>query len=344
MTGQREAFSEASRQWNELADIATRIKGRAEATRTSRAARNAAPLVITSFASSYAGTLLEQPEKLIASREEVRAAIQRFGGNDFRLEGATEAQLRGFLAATRGAYGEQRVIDGLTTGTLPFPRGTRDIRLLDFTTPGADIAFTGTDGAVSYANVKIASSGRAISEHFLAHPDVEIVYASSDAAAAAKRAGYTVLSGGDSIPHHGPVVIDIGHTSADYDHQVLDIIAPHQMGIGHLGGHLDFADVLDFIPAVAVVYRAHLRLRAGATLAESITGAAVDSLLATAAAKAGSALGGLSSEPTAGIWVSAGLMATVGAVRHQRSRHREQQHRDEDLAERAERVAGSWVH
>lgn len=121
--------------------------------------------------------------------------------------------LQGMAVLVRGSYGELGVLAMLQQGDLPLPEGTVHAQLADFTQPGYDLVFEDASGDIveATANVKVASSATAITDHFATHPDVAIVYASSDAVAdLGPEHGINVVSGHEAFSVHGPTVVDIG--------------------------------------------------------------------------------------------------------------------------------------
>jgi hypothetical protein len=149
-------------------------------------------------------------------------------------------------------------------GTLRAPSGTTTIEFLDLIDPGSDLRFSRSDGSViGRATIKIAATAAVIVRHFDAHPDVAIVYASSDAAADAAGHGFDVVSGeAPVIPGRRPVVVDIGRSSADFDRAIRGTLTD----IGRLEGILSVAELLEHLPWLSlgmIGVRAINRLQAG---------------------------------------------------------------------------------
>lgn len=258
------------------------------------------PTPIVIIGAATLDTLLDDPEGVdLIGDLDLAEAAERSGMSEFSFGTAEAEELRGALTALRGAVGEQWVLDGLNSGDLSGPAGTTTAQLLGFTEPGSDLAFTDADGnLIAQANVKIAQSARVIREHFENHPDVPIVYASSDAAQDAQRLGFQVITGGDvpeSIEH---VVIDIGRSSKVFDQEIAT-----GLGLGEWtadqASALDLLDAVPWFSTAAIAVRAIQRLRAGASRAEVIRESGRDATVAVAGLASGKvAASATSSEPS----------------------------------------------
>jgi len=186
-----------------------------------------------------------------------------------------------------------------TVGERYGPAGTTTAQLLGFTQPGSDLAFTDADGnLIAQANVKIAQSARVIREHFDRHPDVPIVYASSDAAQDAQRLGFQVILGGDVPESVDQVVIDIGRSSEAFDQEIAA-----GLGLGEWAADqasaLDLLDAVPWFSTAAIAVRAIQRLRAGASRAEVLRESGRDVTVAAAGIASGKiAASATSSEPS----------------------------------------------
>ena len=175
--------------------------------------------------------LLELPLSTGASQQEaapwlsnIDGAVARAGLSEFDPASAEPASLRGAEVLLRGVTGELWVRDQLTNGSLALPDGIDRVEILDFHREGADLKFTGRS-LTAEANVKIAHDADVIEEHFLQHPKVPIIYASSDAAADARERGFAVVAGHETfhVPNDGAVVVDIGRSSDEFDNAVRDV-------------------------------------------------------------------------------------------------------------------------
>lgn len=290
-----------------LAVRAEHLAGQAVQRYRSPQDREGLPLLVltgASFDSVWLGPATDRAEVDLLSDVELQAAAERSGLGSFDWESAEAEQLRGAASALRGAAGEHWVTEQLLADGLPAPAGTRTVELVPFHRPGVDLEFRDAAGTlIDTANVKIAGGADVVLRHLEAHPDVRIVYASSDAAADAAQRGVTVIDGMAELPLEGPVVVDIGRSSADFDGQLL----------AALPGGIDLTEaeavgLFDWVPwlsAGAIGLRAVLRLRAGATRAEVLRSAGRDAVVAAGALGAGKATSLLtSSEPTV-------LLATI---------------------------------
>ena len=213
---------------------------------------------------------------------ELAEAAARAGIDGFDFDTTHAEELRGALTALRGAVGEQWVINQIASDQLPVPVSAIAAELQGFTHPGSDIAFTGPDGSVvAQANVKIAGSARVIVDHFRRHPDVSMVYASSDAAADAERRGLQVIKFGEPLNADDAVVIDIGRSSREFDNQIAEGLGLGG-GIEHTDWDPDAIDALPFFSIGAIAVRATQRLRAGANRAELVRESGRDVVVASA--------------------------------------------------------------
>lgn len=191
---------------------------------------------------------------------ELEWAARRAGLENFDIDGADTEQLRGVLTSVRGAVGEQWVLERLRDHQLPVPEGAVAAELLPFTTPGVDLVFTDDGGAtVGTANVKIAGTADVVLRHFERHPDVAIVYATSEAATDAASRGVPVVALGNPLPEGTPVVVDIGRSARSFDEEIgATLSSADQMN------HWDAIDLIPWFSVTAIGVRAALRLRAGA--------------------------------------------------------------------------------
>jgi hypothetical protein len=226
--------------------------------------------------------------------DELLQAAQRAGLAQFDLAGADTERIRGALTALRGSVGEHWVLDRLRTRQLPVPDSTTSVEMLAFTTPGIDLVFSDAAGATTgAANVKIAATADVVLRHFEQHPDVGLVYATSDAATDAAARGLQVLQPGGSIPEHGPVVVDIGRTSSEFDQQIGATLDRHGDALSASADALDIAELVPWASTAAIAVRALLRLRAGVARQDVVRHAAREATAAgtaTAAAHTSSQL------------------------------------------------------
>lgn len=196
----------------------------------------------------------------------------------------------GILNQLRGYRGES-LVDALLGGDdLPHPPGLQGHHLADTTNqPGHDLVLD-TDHGPLAANVKITDDPRLITDHLAAHPDVPVVYTTSDAAAHVDPDVAHVVGPGDAWPTDpGPVVVDIGHTSTELTDSTLAAVTDHAGdGIGHAIGHL-LDDPLDALGDAAGFAVDHLPVMAlgwiGVTTAIDVARGRLDSNAALEAAR-----------------------------------------------------------
>lgn len=152
----------------------------------------------------------------------------------------------GALMLYRGFRGEQIVGDLLRGLDLPTPPGFQGFSFAETTNnPGWDLMLHTANGDIP-AQVKVAADASAIRAHFAQHPDVSVVYATSDAAQAFTGVdGVKVITAGDPWPANGDVVIDIGQTSSEVGAQVTDALAHDPTWL---------AETLEKLPLAALLF------------------------------------------------------------------------------------------
>lgn len=185
------------------------------------------------------------------SGEDLVEAAKRAGVDDFDLSTASPEELRGALITLRGARGEQWTLEAIELGLLPTPTGSHDVTLASFTEPGTDLTFSG-DVPID-ANVKVGIASSTLTQHLHKHPDVDVVYGSSDLADHAERLGVRVVETGaaDFAVDGEPVVVDIGRSAGDFDAEITASLAqPDDGGLA-----------LPVVSAIAVTWRAIHRIR-----------------------------------------------------------------------------------
>lgn len=246
---------------------------------------------------------------------ELRLAAQRAGLLKFDLLSGDSSRLRGALTALRGAVGERWVLGQLQGRQLPTPEGAVAAELLPFNTPGVDIVFTDRKGElVGSANVKVASTADVVARHFERHPNVSIIYATSDAAADASARGIRVVESNDMVISRPPVVVDIGRSSSDFDHQIGETLATG--GVARDG----WIDLVPWASSAAIGVRAMLRLCAGTPSREVALHAGREATTAGSATTiAHLASRVTNSEPTVALLAMVASATTIGTLGARRS-------------------------
>lgn len=211
-------------------------------------------------------------------------ALERANLADFGFESAGEESLSGALVLLRGVAGELLVIDSLSAGEFPGPRGSTSAELLGFYEPGSDLRFE-VNGRYVNANVKIANGSRPIAEHFAAHPHVPVVFASADAASAARNDGFAVVDGRSSFvwPANEKLVVDIGITSEEIEQSLTTA----------LGLNTPLVTGLEFVPLAtiaSIIVRAIAALRRKEELSQVLIKARRDSVAGVAGLTTGNIL------------------------------------------------------
>jgi hypothetical protein len=253
--------------------------------------------------------------------DELLQAAQRAGLAQFDLAGADTERIRGALTALRGSVGEHWVLDRLRTRHLPLPDSTTSVEMLAFTTPGIDLVFSDAAGAITgAANVKIAATADVVLRHFERHPDVGLVYATSDAAADAAARGLQVLQPGGSIAGHGSAVVDIGRTSGEFDRQIGETLARHGDAITTGADALDIAKLVPWASTATIAVRTLMRLRAGVARQDVGRHAAREATAAGAATAAAHTASQLTApEPVVALAAMVTSAVTFGALDVRRS-------------------------
>lgn len=127
--------------------------------------------------------------------------------------GADTASRTGAINLLQGHLGEQYALELINSGQIPVPEG-HVARLADAPNqPAWDLELVDPDGgSVMHAQVKISDSAATIREHFVRYPEVSVVYANSEAAAAlADDGSVTVIARGAEFPvGTGRTVVDMG--------------------------------------------------------------------------------------------------------------------------------------
>lgn len=283
--------------------------------------RGQSPLVVVA-ATGLDGLRLEHLDRdgvELLGDSELALAAERAGLSGFDLQGEDAERVRGALTAIRGSVGEHWVLDRLRQGILPVPEGAASAEMLPFTTPGIDLVFTNADGVeVGAANIKVAASADVVMRHFERYPDVSVVYATSDAAADAAARGVRVIGSGDMLPTGSPVVVDISHTSEQFDAQIREAI---KHGGDHFGPIDDGAiEMLPWLSSGAIGVRALLRVRAGMPARDVARNAGREGVAAGTAATAAQLASRLTaSEPSVALVAMVTSALTFGALDVRRS-------------------------
>ena len=332
-------------------DLMYAVTARAEeavrSVRASQAGRRRAPvlLIVGATIDSLRDASVERPDVDLIDQSELEQAASRANIDTGALEVATQEELRGYWSAIRGAAGELHVTEQLASGELPLPVGTDTAQLEGFTVPGRDISFFVGDDYATAANVKIASSADVIVEHFARYAEtVPIVYASSDAAADAAERGYSVIDATQEwVDVDGPVVVDIGVPSNEFDEIVTGDLADAPLD---LGVDLDADRILDEFPWLAtgmIGVRAVYRLAKGASAADVARATGRDATTAAAAITGGKLVATLGGPDP--VSFAAGIAAGWSAHAALEVRRAWKDHGDSDeaLADRLGALAAGWA-
>lgn len=238
------------------------------------------------------------------------SAMDRSGLTEFGFDSADDESVQGAIVLLRGVAGELVVAERLADGSIAGPSGSAAGELLAFASPGADIRFE-IEGRDALANVKITDDADLIVQHFASHPDVPVVFASSDAARSAADRGMTVVDSteGFSWPTEGTLVVDIGVRSDELEKVLRSALTAMDMSPGLLTS-------LPLATIATVIWRAARSIRDGSRPLTVLRRAGIDTASGAAALTLGRLLGSAgASEPVSAIGVligSALWRSTVG--------------------------------
>jgi|GEM_PF-1482566 len=199
-------------------------------------------------------------------REQIRAALERSSVSADHLQSSDVDTVVTSLNKATGAAFELEVQEMIRAGELAVPAGTASVQLAGFNNTGHDFRFLNADGdVIGLMNTKASLSHEVIAQHFAAHPDVNYVFATDEAADSAAQAGYTVVDGiGGSLPLTSePVVVRTGTSAQEYRDAFDQFAAEGESGIA---GWLDGGNIIDNIPVVTagfLAYRTYRRRKQG---------------------------------------------------------------------------------
>lgn len=117
------------------------------------------------------------------------------------LQSLSEERAAGWLNALKGSLFELRVEQAVRSGAIDLPEGVHSFRLVDsFTTPGHDALLLDRSGNLAdVVQLKASSNADLIVHHLHVHPQVESVWATTEAAHdAASRGLHGVMDTGIS--------------------------------------------------------------------------------------------------------------------------------------------------
>jgi hypothetical protein len=236
-----------------------------------------------------------------------------------RLSNASTNSQMGAVNLIQGHLGEQIALDLINSGKVPIPEGRLARLASSPNQAGYDLDLVDPHGnqATLHAQVKIADSAGAIREHFARYPNVNVVYANTDAAQQmAHEHGVTVIAPGAHFPTtSGHVVVDMGISHAD--------VRSESFGLLHNTGHETlFHKALEDFPIISLVLIAgraagsYLKTDTGEGEIMRTAGRRVrDVLIASGLSQAGMAATG---EPVTGTLAATGYLFLVPAIRQAR--------------------------
>lgn len=158
--------------------------------------------------------------------------LQAFPGFDQSdVEAIVERGARAEFGAVnflQGYLGEEYALAAINSGAIPVPEGRYAALAESSNQPGYDLRLLSEHGADDLvAQVKVSDTADLIREHYVRYPDVNIVYANSEAAQAmVGDSGVTVLKPGDVFPDEpGRYVIDMGIAKDEIRSGASDVLS-----------------------------------------------------------------------------------------------------------------------
>lgn len=278
--------------------------------------RKRAELLIGAVAAvEITGNLIESVGGVLSPSQELLAAMPDFTAEDVAAiaERGDAAQF-GAINMVQGYLGEEAALNVINSGLVPIPEG----RVATFpdtsNQPGYDLQFIDSNGeAPIFAQVKMTDSPSIIRDHFDRYPEVNVVYANSEAAAAlSSDPSIQVLRAGDVFPSDsGHYVIDLGVTKDSIREQASVLIEG--------GAQSSFFEQLwDNIPVISLLLiggaAAKDLFETDMTPREIMKVARGRAVRAIAASSAGTAGTAASSEPLVGSAVAIGTIIGGSAL------------------------------
>ena len=137
-------------------------------------------------------------------QEALTAALERYGPNAYSglapeeivelLSSFNDAGLRNIMNAVQGTMLELRVEELLSSGAIDFPDGAIGYELAGRTERAVDGWFLDADGQPFLPfQIKASRSADPISQHLAENPDVDLVFANTEAADLAQQLGYDTV-------------------------------------------------------------------------------------------------------------------------------------------------------
>jgi hypothetical protein len=252
---------------------------------------------------------------LLGPSRELLAAMPEFTAEDVAaIADRGDAAQFGAINMVQGYLGEEAALDVINSGLVPVPDG----RVATFpdvpNMPGYDLQFISHSGeAPIFAQVKMTDTPSIIRDHFDRYPEVNVVYANSEAASAlSSDPSIQVLRAGDAFPSdQGQYVIDLGVTKDSIREQASVLIEG--------GAQSSFFEQLwDNIPLISLLLisgaAAKDLLETDMTPREIMKIARGRMARAIAASSAGTAGTAASSEPLVGSVVAVGTIIGGSAL------------------------------
>ncbi|MCC5952054.1 MAG: hypothetical protein JJU45_08150 [Acidimicrobiia bacterium] len=326
---------------DDLADWAEQVAAAASAARLERLARERLPWTVTGAAAIDAvrAAAAHIPTGLLDDTA-LEDAAARAHLAEFAWADAAPESARGAFWGIRGTAGELWALEELEAGRLPMPDGATAVELVHHNEPGVDLHFVDAAGTeVAAANVKVAATEQVLLRHFGRHPDVALLYATSDAADAAAARGITVVpADAGSVTVSEPTVVDLGLSSADFDREVGGALHS-AVSEPAAPGASELAQSVPVVSLAVVAVRAARRLHHTRSIGATADGVGRD-LVRTGGGLAGggiaAAAGGATVATAGGAVVGAGVANGLLRVRRL---WRDAAARDADLAGLAEDAA-----
>lgn len=244
-------------------------------------------------------------------RSQIAAALERSSVSVEHLQSSDVDTVVNALNKATGAAFELEVQEMIRAGELAVPSGTASVQLESFTNAGSDFRFLDAAGnTVGLMNTKASLSHEVIAQHFSAHPEVNYVFATDEAADSAERAGYTVIDGlGGVLPAtNDHVVVRTGTSAQEYRDTFHQFAGDGDSGFS---GWLHGDGIIESLPIITIgflAYRVYKRRGHGMSFAQNKAETIRD------AAKSGTAYAVAVGLQTAGVPVPVTLIGSMFAA------------------------------